>query len=119
MIGWVLLSLCGAYFVLAEPHIAAGRKRLAERSRFFHELIRCIPCALGWSGAFTEAFLHRHTFVPDWLDTILPWWATDALAPPIAAAAAIGLGYLVMVVSPMALIPHIGKAKANGEKTEG
>ena len=101
MILWLLLTICGAYFLAAEPHLAGRRKKLAERSALFRELIRCPPCCYGWASLVVEAVVRTGVFVPGWLRSSLPCVAVEAITPVLAAAAGIGLGALMVTLSPL------------------
>ena len=102
MILWLLLTACFVFLVDVDPHTKELRDRLRKRSRFFRMMTTCPACPFGWGAAAAEILVRTGAFVPGWLRDSLPWFVSDAIGPVLASAAGVGLGCLVMYLSPFA-----------------
>jgi hypothetical protein len=101
VIQWLLFTLAGCYLLAVEPHIKKQRAWLAEHWSFYRGMISCTPCSCAWPGAWAEVFVHEHLFVPPWLAARLPEHYTCALAPVLAFLAALAIGYVLEILSPL------------------
>lgn len=114
---WLLWTAALAFLLSADPHTKARRESLRTRWSFYRDITSCPPCSFGWSGCLVEIVVRSRAFVPDEWHQLLAWWSLDMLAPLCAAAAGLGLGYLIEWMSPTtATVTQIRWMEANRGK---